>query len=397
MAGRDTFDVIAAGHLCLDMIPLFQSGKATGSLSELLHPGALVHMGGMTLCTGGAVSNVGRAMKIFGCTVGFMAKVGGDAIGRITVEILEQSGSIEGISISPGEASSYTIVLSPPGVDRIFFHCPGVNDTFGTANIDMQAVRKARLFHLGYPPLMRSLFVDDGEQLAGILKEVKKSGLTTSLDIALPDPESPAGKADWRKIYERCLPYVDLFLPSLEEIFFTLHPQTYLARKEQHRGQELVDFVTPAEVGSLAEEILSMGCRIAVLKAGHNGLYLKTASRDSIARIGKAAPRKVENWAERELWCPAFPADEIASAVGAGDSAIAAFLTGLLRGHTVEECLALANCAGYLNLTAVDTLSGLPSWETLIEIRQTLRPRDNTFLIGDWSRNERSGIWEKNA
>ena len=46
--------------------------------------------------------------------------------------------------ISPGEDSSYTLVINPPGIDRIFIHCPGANDTFGAADIPIDEVRQAR-------------------------------------------------------------------------------------------------------------------------------------------------------------------------------------------------------------------------------------------------------------
>ncbi|UCF98292.1 MAG: hypothetical protein JSV89_01865 [Spirochaetaceae bacterium] len=393
--GDFNFDVIAAGHLCLDMIPHFRTDRDTTSIAELLQPGTLVHMGEMTISTGGSVSNVGIAMKIFGCSVAFVAKVGGDAIGRTIIEILEKNGSAEGIAVAEGEASSYTVVVSPPKIDRIFMHCPGTNDTFTAADLNMKAVEKSRLFHLGYPTLMRSLFVDDGRELANILKMVKQAGVTTSLDISLPDPDSEAGRADWRKIYERSLPFVDIFVPSIEESFFTLHPREYLKRKEAQGGQELIDFVSPEEVGGFAQEYLSLGCSIAVLKAGHNGWYIRTTARDRIAAVGRAAPADPGTWADRELWCPAFRTDTVAGAVGAGDCSIAAFLTGLLRDHPIEECLKLANCAGYLNLRAVDTLSGLGSWEEVKSTYPNLPVRDTAFLSDGWNWDERLKIWEK--
>jgi sugar/nucleoside kinase (ribokinase family) len=393
--GKPNIDVIAAGLLCLDMIPRFETDRETANIAELLQPGTLVQMGAMTFSTGGSVSNVGTAMKLFGCSVAFVAKVGGDAIGRTIIEILEKKGSAEGIYVAEGEASSYTVVISPPGIDRIFMHCPGTNDTFSAEDINMAAVGKSRLFHLGYPTLMRSLFLDEGRELADILQKVKGAGVTTSMDISLPDPGSEAGRVDWRRIYARCLPYVDIFLPSIEETFFTLHPRQYLKRKEAEGGRELIDFVAPEEVSGFAEEYLSMGCRIAVLKAGHNGWYIKTAGREKIAGIGRAAPGKPDTWAGRELWCPAFRADSVATSTGAGDCSIAAFLTGLLRGHSIEECLKLANCAGYLNLRAMDTLSGLGSWEEVKDAYPTLPVRNNAFLSKDWNWDERLEIWEK--
>ncbi len=393
--GNTGFDVTAAGHLCLDLIPRFRTDRKAASVAELLQPGTLVQMGAMSFSTGGSVSNVGIAMKIFGCTVAFVAKVGADAIGRTIIEILNQSGSAEGIAVAAEEASSYTVILSAPRIDRIFMHYPGTNDTFCAEDIDMVTVGKSRLFHLGYPTLMRSLFVDDGGELTRILKKVKRAGATTSLDVSLPDPGSEAGRADWRGIYERSLPFVDIFLPSVEETFFTLHPRKYMERKAAHGGQELIDFVSPEEVSGFAEELLSLGCKIAAVKAGHNGWYIRTAEKRSITNMGRAAPGDPDSWSGRELWCPAFQADKVAGATGAGDSSIAAFLTGLLRGHRIEECLKLANCAGCLNLRAADTLSGLVSWQELQSTYPTLPVRDNAFLSEGWSWDERLEIWEK--
>lgn len=388
------FDVTAAGHLCLDMIPRFRTDREPASISELLQPGTLVHMGAMSFSTGGSVSNVGIAMKTFGCSVAFVAKVGADAIGKTIIDILQQSGSAQGIAVAAEESSSYTVILSAPRIDRIFMHYPGTNDTFSAGDIDMEAVGKSRLFHLGYPTLMRSLFVDDGGELTRILKKVKQAGVTTSMDVSLPDPGSEAGRADWRRIYERSLPYVDIFLPSVEETFFTLHPRKYLERKAAHGGRELIDFVSPEEVSGLAEELLSLGCKIAAIKAGHNGWYIRTAQKSRIAEMGRAAPREPDSWAGRELWCPAFRADNIAGAAGAGDSSIAAFLTALLRDHRIEECLKLANCAGYLNLRAADTLSGLVSWQELQSTYPSLTVRDNAFLSDGWRWDKQLKIWE---
>ena len=389
------FDVTAAGHLCLDMIPRFRTQREAAGIGELLQPGTLVQMGEMTFSTGGSVSNVGIAMKIFGCSVAFAAKVGADAIGRTIIDILERSGSARGIVVDRGEASSYTVILSPPGIDRIFMHYSGTNDSFSAADVDMEAVGGSRLFHLGYPTLMRSLFADQGRELTRILKGVKQAGVTTSLDISLPDPSSEAGGADWRKIYQHALPHVDIFLPSVEEIFFTLHPREYLGRKEARGGRELIDFVSPEEMGGFAEQLLSLGCAIAAVKAGHNGWYLRTAGRERIAAMGRAAPGDPDSWADRELWCPAFRTDRIIGATGAGDSSIAAFLTGLLRGRRIEECLKLANCAGFLNLHAPDTLSGLVSWEELQATYPDLPVREDITLPEGWSWEESSKIWER--
>ena len=47
-------------------------------------------------------------------------------------------------------------------------------------------------------------------------EKAKEAGATTSLDLSLSNPESPAGKADWPAILRKTLPYVDIFVPSIE-------------------------------------------------------------------------------------------------------------------------------------------------------------------------------------
>ncbi len=396
MAGQ-TLDVIVAGHLCLDMIPEFETQRPAAQIGDILTPGALIKMGGIAFSTGGTVSNVGIAMKMFGCRVGFMARVGDDALGRIIIEMAQASASAEGVKVARGEASSYTVVLSPPGIDRIFLHSPGSNDSFGAADVDLEVVRKARHFHLGYPTLMRGLFLKQGAETAEILRRARDTGVTTSLDISLPDPNSEAGRADWREIYRRALPHTDIFLPSIEETFFTLHPREYLQQKAAAGGAGLVERIPPKRFAALAEELLAMGCKVVALKGGHRGWYLRTASRKKLAELGRAAPRDLDSWADRELWCPAFRIDAIAGATGSGDSSIAGFLTALLRGHGLVECLKLANAAGYMNLRRSDALSGLVPWEELTAALATLTPRENSFLGQEsgWRWDGSLQLWEK--
>jgi sugar/nucleoside kinase (ribokinase family) len=389
------FDVVAAGHLCLDLFPRFETAIATGRIADVLRPGTLVNMGGMAFGTGGAASNVGIAMQIFGCRVAFMAKVGDDPLGRITRELIEGHGSTEGLAVASGTDSSYSVILAPPNIDRLFLHCPGANDRFTAADLNAAVLGRARLFHFGYPTLMRSMFADGGEELTRILRQARSAGLTVSLDTSLPDPTSPAGKADWRGIYRKALPYVDLFLPSIEETFCTLHPEEYLLRKEQAGGQELIDHIRPEEYSRFADEYLELGCRIAVIKAGHNGWYVKTSGAQQLRDLGRGGPAAPESWADRELWCPAFVVERIASAAGSGDCSIAGFLTGLLKRHSLEECLKLANAAGAMNLRAIDTTSGLPPWEELVEAASAMQVRELDFLERPWSWDPHRKLWER--
>ena len=67
------------------------------------------------------------------------------------------------------------------------------------------------MFHFGYPPLMRSMYENDGAELVEIMKRAKAAGAATSLDMAAVDPDAQAGRADWEKILECVMPFVDFY------------------------------------------------------------------------------------------------------------------------------------------------------------------------------------------
>ena len=149
--------VIVAGHICLDITPVFPDKKVSG-VSEMLAPGKLIEMGNADVHTGGAVANTGLALKLLGADVSLMGKTGRDAFGDMVAEILKRYGAAEGLIRAEGESTSYSVVLAIPGIDRIFLHHPGANHTFRAADIPRERIKDAALFHFGYPPLMRSMF-----------------------------------------------------------------------------------------------------------------------------------------------------------------------------------------------------------------------------------------------
>jgi sugar/nucleoside kinase (ribokinase family) len=161
-----------------------------------------------------------------------VGKIGGDAFGDIVHAKLSglSPQAAQSLKRTTTENTSYSVVLSPPGVDRIFLHHAGCNDSFGAEDIELDEVADADLFYFGYPPLMRRTFEDGGAALAERLREIKKLGLTTVLDMAMPDPGAESGRSDWRVFLERVLPHIDFFMPSLEEILgltHTLQIRTY--------------------------------------------------------------------------------------------------------------------------------------------------------------------------
>jgi sugar/nucleoside kinase (ribokinase family) len=382
-----------AGHLCIDIIPRFFD-TGTKNIADILRPGKLVNVEDAAISTGGPVSNTGINMKTLGSKVCFCACVGDDLLGKITVDLLKKNGNADGVSVLKGKTSSYTIVVAPPNIDRIFLHNPGTNNWFGPENLNTDLIKQCRHFHFGYPPLMKRMFEDEGAQLQEIFKIAKAAGATTSCDMTLPDPNSPSGKAPWKKILSRILPYIDFYLPSVEESFYMLNPEEFLRRKEQNGNRELIDFISPAEYSNIADELLGFGAKLVSLKSGHRGFYLKTAPAHCFNDLGAARPGDVQNWANRQLWAPAFVVDKFGSATGSGDSSIAGLLSAFLRGLSIEESIKYATCVGLQNVRVLDAVSGIKSWdETTSMLKQNMSLIDIHMNDPKWNWDDKINLW----
>lgn len=310
--------VVVAGHICLDIIPTFLPGK----MGQLLQPGKLINIGRAVVGTGGAVSNTGITLHRLGVRTRLMGKVGDDLIGRATLDFVRgvSPALATGMIVAPGETSSYTVVLNPPGIDRMFLHCPGANDTFRAADVTDAGLRGAKLFHFGYPPLMRRMFLDGGRELVSLFRRVKRLGLTTSLDMVMVDPKSEAGRVDWAALLRCVLPYVDIFLPSLDEM------------------QAMLGDRPPA---AIAAQLHNWGAGIVGLKLGDKGLYVR--------------------WPDRERTASCFKV-KVAGTTGAGDATIAGFLAAYLRGLPPDDVMTMAVAVGACCCEAADATSGIRPW-----------------------------------
>ncbi|MCX6930848.1 MAG: carbohydrate kinase family protein, partial [Verrucomicrobia bacterium] len=328
-------DAVVGGYLGVDIAPGFAAGRPAIPAVEFFRPGKLVETKGLSFSLGGVVANTGLAMKRFGQRVELMGCVGCDALAEIVMAELKRHGATRGIRVKRRAGTAYGVVVAPPGMDRIFFEDPGCNAIFTAKDIDFLTVAQCRLFHFGYPPLM---WAAEGAELRKLFKQVRRLGVATSLDMTLPDADSPAGQADWRKILAHSLPCVDIFMPSIEEILFMLEPEQYAGLLAGAAGRDMVDAIPQELYEQLATQVLAMGVKVVMIKAGHRGAYIRTGD---IVKLNSTTALKLpaDNWSQRKLWVESFPADprRIKNACGAGDCAIAGFLTALLKGLEIEK------------------------------------------------------------
>lgn len=380
---KKSVKVIVAGHVCLDIWPDFTQYSLA---DEVLVPGRPTMVGSARLAVGGAVANVGLTLHRLGVSTRLVGKVGNDALGKLLLSILRESDPAlaEEMLTTQGVGTSYSIVVNLPDVERAFFHYTGANDVFRPTDLRPERFRDARLFHIGYPPLLHQMYADGGQTLAALLRELKAYGLTTSLDMALPDPRSEAGVVNWNDWLSRVLPHVDLFFPTSDEVLSVLGYTR--------------DGAYPPLSGSLlseiAERLLAKGTAIVALKMGGDGLYMRTTSEmRRLAALGKCAPTDLLTWQNRELLVPCFRV-KAACTTGASDCTVAGYLAGLLRQLAPEEVMAGAMAVSAFSVEGADTTAGVPSW-TVVQARIARGwPRRSLDLeLPEWRYDEPRAIW----
>jgi len=357
--------VCLAGHICLDLSVPLPAGEPK-DIKSVFVPGRLTNVGNISISPGGAVANTGIVLRKLGMRPLFMARIGEDPLGRIVLDILSRHGDTKGVRVSRASSTSYSVIMASPGVDRIILHDPGANDDFGVADVDLGFVRDCRLFHFGYPPLMKTMSRNRGRELRQLFAAVSAEGIVTSLDISLPDPDHPSGRLDWAGILARTLPFVDVFAPSLDEALYVLNERSLVLRYrngDRRRSLQGLSFYR-----RLADRFLAMGCGVVLLKAGAAGIYLRSGGFSRIERIADLTGRADGDWACREIMAPALRMRKIVNTTGAGDASLGGFLAALMRQRGPEQALRAAVAVGAQSLRGPDASRGVGTWSETMAI-----------------------------
>ena len=385
------YDIITAGHICLDISPAFEGLRAEG-INDIFVPGKLVNIEGVTFSAGGSVANTGFAIKKMGLRVKPVANIGNDFFGRALNEVVSDECG-EAIDLNENISTSYSIILSVPGIDRIILHDPAGNNTFTSKNINFNEVGKAKLFHFGYPPLMRNVYKNNGEELAAIFKKAKKMGVVTSLDMSLPDADSESGTVDWGLILPRVLPFVDVFLPSVEEALFMLDRPEYIRVKKEAKSSDFAEKVDLEILLQLGQKIINMGAKIAVIKCGSKGMYVKSANEERLRDIRNV--KLAEGWANKELFEETYKVHDFKSALAAGDTTIAGFLASMLSGFDLYNSLKIACKTGGLCCESYDSISGLLPLDEIIKKIETEKEKNSLNVPPEsFKYNQEKSVWE---
>jgi sugar/nucleoside kinase (ribokinase family) len=281
------------------------------------------------LTVAGTAAGTSVDLAKLGVSVLAMGAIGEDAAGNFIVDTMNRYGiDTSGLRRKPGVQTSATMLPIRPNGERPALHVLGANAELTLDDIDWNAIAAAKHLHFGGTYLMPKL---DGEPTAQILKFAREHGVTTTLDLIAID------RPDLLEVIEPALPWVDYFMPGLEEA-------------------RMISGLQDRE--AVIRFFLDRGAKHTVFKMGEEG--------SSVAWYD-------EDGALREIRLPAFETT-IVDSTGCGDSYCAGFIVGLLNGWDLEECARLGSACGALVITGLGSDAGIVDLDQTIAFMNAATP-----------------------
>lgn len=303
-------EVVSLGVHILDVLGRPVSRIPPGQDIDLLEE--------IRLTVAGTAAGTSVDLAKLGASVLAMGAIGEDAAGNFVADTMNRYGiDTLGLRRKPDVQTSATMLPIRPNGERPALHVRGANAELTIDDIDFAAIASARHLHFGGTYLMPGL---DGEPTAKILAFAREQGIPVTFDVLAID------RPDLLEVIEPALPYIDYFMPSLDEARMI---------SGLHDRREVIHF------------FLNRGARHTVFKMGADG--------SSVAWLG--ASGEIE-----EIRIPAFRAPVVDS-TGCGDAYCAGFIIGLLRGWDLVECARFGTAAAGLVITGLGSDAGIVDFE----------------------------------
>lgn len=242
--------------------------------------------------------------------------VGDDEKADFVIATLDKFGvDTSGFERIKNVPTSATILNVRPNGDRPALHLRGASDHFLPPSKENIDIFDCKIFHLGGTGLLKKL---DGQASVNLLKEAKERGCITTWDLI-------AATEDTLGIVEPLLPYIDYFMPSIEEA-------SIMSGKN-----------VPEEV---AKFYIDKGVKNCVLTMGEKGSLFMSK--------------------DQKIITPAFDI-QVVDTTGCGDAFDAGMITALAKDMDLKTSLKFSTATSGLVATGLGSDAGIVSFEDTIE------------------------------
>jgi sugar/nucleoside kinase (ribokinase family) len=265
----------------------------------------------------GTAAGTSIDMAKLGLSVTAMGAVGDDELGNFLIDTMgKYKIDTKSLVRKKDIPTSATMLPIRPNGERPALHVIGANGKFCWDDVDLDVIKDSDYLHMGGTSL---LSVFDGQSTVDLLKYAKENGVVTTFDLVAID------RPDLLDLIVPCLPYIDYFMPGLEEA------EMMTGLKDRNK---IIKF------------FLDKGAKHTVFKMGGDG--------SSIAYY--------DNKELVEIIVPIIESDVVDS-TGCGDSYCAGFIKGLSEGWSLEKSAQLGTACGSLVISGLGSDAGIVDFE----------------------------------
>lgn len=270
----------------------------------------------------GAESNVAIGLAKLGHTVGWFSKLGQDPFGRYIHQFIRGQGVDTSRCLFTGEAPTAVFFKErrAAGHTQVYYYRNhSAASCMAAEELDEAYLTQAKILHVtGITPALSDSCL---HLVLGAMDLARQHGVKIVFD---PNIRWKLWEAsDAKDILLELASKADYILPGLDE------------------GEFLTGYKEPVESASA---LLKLGAQAIVIKLGKDGAYYQTSASSG--------------------YVPSFPVQEV-DPVGAGDGFAAGFISGLLRGESIEQAVRRANAIGAIVVGVNGDVEGLPTDEEL--------------------------------
>jgi sugar/nucleoside kinase (ribokinase family) len=296
--------------ICLGMSVVDVLVKGVG---DVRMEGATYMVEDVKFLPGGDAVNEAITLANLGHRVALMTNVGDDEQGKMILGACEALGiDAGGVAVSRKYPTATSVVLIGMNGEHGFLSRPNhASAYYGLEDIDLGLIGEGtKVLSIG--SLFCSKLLNDSE-LTAILKKAKEAGAVTIADLVLDRADCTLAEIG------TALSYLDYIVPSIDEA--------------RH-------FSGKSELSDIADAFLAYGVGSVVIKLGAKGVYAKRGAE--------------------EYRVPTF-ASRVVDTTGAGDNFMAGFISGLVRGCALTECLRFGSGTAAISIGEVGATGAIHS------------------------------------
>lgn len=303
----------AVGFVVLDILGRY--------VREMPPPGGASFIDEITMTVAGTAGATAVDCAILGLNGQVCARLGSDDMGDFLVSGMRRFGlNTDLVRRDEHRQTSCSMLPIRPDGSRAGFFVPGATAAFHIAPEDRDKALDGDIIHLGGTGLLDAF---DGAPSREFLKAAKARGRTTVFDLILADAATV-------RLVEPLLPYLDHFVPSIEE------------------AGEMVGTRDPVEV---ARWFRTRGVGNVFLTLEGDGVYV--------------APEDGEPFT-----LPAHRID-VVDTTGCGDAFTAGVIVGLAHGWEIRRIARFANAVAAKVAIGLGSMGRLTSFEDTITAMNT--------------------------